>query len=111
MTRKLKVYGVTTVLPRHVQSEKSPWIRQGRGIIATTSQAKAAAAFGIPVGVMRNYGGETGNEFEIASAMACPEVPLIRPNDYVGDQEFVPFVSDVDELVQELVNNNEMTGK
>lgn len=48
-----------------------------RAVIATTSWAKAAAAFNVPVGRARTYGSITGNAEECTQALARPEVPFV----------------------------------
>jgi hypothetical protein len=46
-----------------------------RGLIATTSKAKAAQAFGVTIGRVNNYGSVTGNTVEVAIALSTPGLP------------------------------------
>lgn len=67
----MKVYGI---LDQRLDSGGK--LRQQRRVVATTSQKKAAEAFGVSLYVLRTFGGQTGNEQEVALAMACPGKPV-----------------------------------
>lgn len=79
MNRKLKVYGFGLGGTE-------------RAIIATTSVAKAAEAFGVSANYIRIYGCPTGNEEERRVALANPELPIKRQERGArGPWQFVAF--------------------
>lgn len=67
--RKMKVYGGSMI--------KSG--RENRVVIAATSWKRVAEIVGLPLGYLRNYWAVTGNDGEIAAAMAQPETMVVIP--------------------------------
>lgn len=78
---KLKVYGGLVFNGKR---------KQVRTIVATTSQKNAAALVGCTVSEIRNYWSETGNDMEIATALALPGVVLQASTDMGNDFAPVP---------------------
>ena len=79
---KLKVYGGLV----HMSGGRG----QLRTIVATTSQKKAAELVGCTVSEIRNWWDTTGNEKELAAALAQPGV-VLQAGDSMGNGEFVPM--------------------
>lgn len=64
---------------------------QVRAIVAAKSRAAAARLFDIPDSHLKNYGSETGNDYEISTAMAKPGVVFLgrmdeAPKDYIEEK-------------------------
>lgn len=80
-TNKLKVYGWT-----HYRVEcraAANGSRQTREVMAAKSVAEVMRATGLSRKYLTTYGGETGNQTELATALAAPGVVFWRPlNDY-----------------------------
>jgi len=53
--------------------------RENRVVIAATSWKRVAEIVGLPLGYLRNYWAVTGNDGEIAAAMAQPETMVVIP--------------------------------
>jgi hypothetical protein len=70
----LKVFGTTLYI--HEAKPAPNGNRQCRAIVATSSQKKAAEAFGISMHEFRGFACPTGNAEEIEAAMARPGVVL-----------------------------------
>lgn len=72
MPRALKVYGTHTY---------PGWASRAgaRGVVATTSQTKAAEALGMTLGEFRHSGCETGNANEVRLALCRPGVVVWFP--------------------------------
>lgn len=78
MSKQLKVYGwqgYRREMPKRYPH--IPWVRQTREICAAPSKAAVAKIVGRPVYSLFNLN-QTGNEFEIKSAMAKPGIVLWR---------------------------------
>ena len=57
-----------------------------RCIVACKSQKRAAELMKVPLSYLRGYGAETGNELELAIALAAPEVVFAaRKRDKIYD--------------------------
>lgn len=84
-----KVYGVGLVASPADHKRLGKPARMVRAIIFAPSLKVAAAAFDTPLSHLRNYGGQTWNDGEIAAATAQPGVVLIRSMDEYGG-EYVP---------------------
>lgn len=80
---KLKVYGYSGFVRdgTHVQS---------RMVVATTSKKVAAVLFRTTLHDLNEFGGETGNKDEIATAMSNPGKVFYRPLDDRGPFKEVP---------------------
>lgn len=65
---------------------------QVRAIVAARSRSAAARAFEVTDRFLKEYGTPTGNDGEIATALAKPGTVFIGPLDYVGNRKYVEDV-------------------
>lgn len=63
-----------------------PGHTQVRAVVAAPSLRVAAQLLGITLGNLRNYGGETANEVEVAAAQSKPGTVFVRAlDDHKGE--------------------------
>lgn len=78
MARKLKVFGGLT-------RENGKYVRT---IVATTTQKRASELVELSINELRTYWSITGNETELAVALAKPETVFKTKTENVGDKDF-----------------------
>lgn len=92
--RTLKVFGIILASYRDDRMQEHypdmpDHVRQVRAIVATKTKKEAQELFGVTSGEMNNFSGETGNEFELATALAKPGQVFARPVNKFNDTPFV----------------------
>jgi hypothetical protein len=89
MAKSLPVWGTTLMRPKCPAATSQG---QVRAIVAARSRAAAAKLFQVSDSYLKNYGCETGNDIEIATALSKPGIVFLGslhgpPKEYLEEQK------------------------